>query len=229
MVINLGYGYVIIPTGVDRKQYVDTCYNRERISVILDGGQGMLIDCYVDKQSIKEIVFPESSKYLGSCVCLLQQKYKKGVILGVVSSENESQLLKEYDIRLEKVDIDGNTSSIRGNARDGNMSLNVSNKQKEAIININVTGKDNSGKLNITTNNELNIRTTNKVNIESFGTVSVKALDKDNKDEFTEVKVGLNEIYLTSKGTLKIETEGEINIISQKKIDINNGNLTIEP
>jgi hypothetical protein len=229
MVINLVYGYVTVPTGVDRQQYVDTCYNRERVSVILDNGQGVLLDCYVDKQNIRDIVFPESSDDLGSFVCVLQQKYKKGTILGVISYENESQLLKECDIRLEKIDTGGNISSIRGNAKDGNMSLNVSNKQKEAIININVTGKDNSGKLNITTNNELSIRTTNKVNVESFGEISVKALDKENKDQFTEVKVGLNEIYLKSKATLKIETESEINIISKKRIDINNGNLTIEP
>lgn len=221
MKINIVFGHIIIPSGVDPTKYKLNCYSRERVSVVLENGQGIILDCYIDKTALREIYFPKDEKSLGSYVAILQQRGKKGVIIGVVSYENESQLLTEGDIRLEKVDINGNVSSIRGNSTDGNMSLNVSNKQKEAVININVTGKDNSGKLNITTNNELKIRTTNKVDIESFGVVSVKALDKDNKDKFTEVKVENGKISF-GKGSEPVllgdETQKQLDKMS-KRID----------
>ena len=219
--VNITYGHVIVPLGVDRDKFVINCFNRERVSVILENGQGVMLDCYVDKSTIRDLIFPASSNNLGSYVCVLQQKGKKGVIIGTVSYENESQRLKENDIRLEKFDKSGNISGIRGNATDGNLAINCINKINSAIININVIGKDDSGTLNINTNNQVNITSTNSVNVSSFGEVSIKSLNKDTKDEFTEINIKKDEIYISSKGA--------INVVSESTIDFNNGNLTIEP
>ena len=210
--VNILNGHIFVPPDVDRDKYVKTCYKRERVSVILEDGQGILFNCYIDKQTLKDIRFPQTSKNLGSLVSVIKQYGKIGIILGAISYEDESSLMKEDDIFIERYDVDGNYSGLRGNAKEGNLSLKCENNENSAILDITVSGKNNTGKINIRVNNEFNVRSTSKTNIESFGEVSLKSLNKDNEGEYTEIKINNNNINIVSKGT----------------VDINNGNLTIE-
>lgn len=160
----VGYGYVCIPEGVDRSKYIKTCYRKEKISILLDQGGSMILDCYITKEALQNIKFPESSDELGGLVVYVIQKFNsKPIIIGTISKTNESQLLDENTFKLNKNKNDSGVS-ISGNA-DGSLSIYVNNKTSGGKVSINIVGEDS----------ELNIRNSGTTNIDSTGDVNVKS------------------------------------------------------
>lgn len=217
--VNITYGHIAIPVGVDRGEFVKTCYKRERVSVVLENGQGVMYDCYIDKQTLRDIYFPKTPTELGSYVCILQQRGRAGVIVGVIGYENESQLFQEGDIRLIKSDSEGNEVGVNGNVSKGELQIGVTSASNPAILNILAHGKDNMGEINIKTNSKVSIRTENEVNIESFGEVSVKSLSKTEVGKFTEFKVS-DEKIVCGEGSepvlLGTETKSQLQRMSER-------------
>jgi hypothetical protein len=150
--VGLQFGYIIIPSDVDRTAFIEQCYRWERVSVLIEGGAGVLHDCYISKEAIRDIEFPETSNKLGTCVSLITDIHSAHpVIFGVYSKEDESQLLREGLFKLSKI-YQGNSVIISGDAKKGVMNLSVdggeltqlnitvSNDRKDAKINVRCRG-----------------------------------------------------------------------------------------
>lgn len=80
---SVGYGYIAIPSGVDRDDYIDTCFRRERVTVITDLG-GVFNDCYITSDALQRISFPSD----------IEEKVVVFVLFLVLSTTN--QLLLVY-------------------------------------------------------------------------------------------------------------------------------------
>ena len=50
-----GFGYVMIPDGVDRDQFVATCFRKCRITIIDDSSGSIIHDCYITNEALQNI------------------------------------------------------------------------------------------------------------------------------------------------------------------------------
>ena len=167
--VGVQYGYIIIPSDVDRTIFIEQCYRWERVSILIERGAGVIHECYITRSALKEIEFPDSTEKLGSCILLLTDPQNaQPIIFGVLSKEDESQLLREGYFELSKK-YHGNSVVIAGDASKGVLSLSVdggeltqlnisvSNKNKDATINIRCRGNiclEMDGTLKINTGSE---------------------------------------------------------------------------
>lgn len=165
---SVGYGYVCIPEGVDRSKYIKTCYRKEKVSILLDQGGSMIMDCYITKEALQNITFPVNSSSLGACVVFVSQKFNsKPIIIGCLSKTNESQLLDENTFKRGASNSNGSIS-IKGDPENG-INIFVKNKNGGKFC-LNVLGSTNSdidvkceGSITINSNNNLKIKSTSQI------------------------------------------------------------------
>ena len=167
--VGLQYGYIILPSDVDRTAFIEQCYRWERVSVLVEGGGGIVHECYISREALRDVEFPDTSSDLGSCILFLTNAHNgQPMIFGVLSKEDESQLLREGYFKLSKI-YQGNSVTISGDAKSGVMNLSVdggeltqlnisvSNKNKDAVINLRCQGDiklEMSGAFKINTGSE---------------------------------------------------------------------------
>lgn len=207
------YGYIIVPTNVDRDDYVTTCYRRERVTIVGDNGQGIIKDCYISRTAIREINFPIDDTEMGDAVAYIVNSFNnKPIIVGRISKESESQILEEGEFRLEK-SYKNSKVSVTGKSKTGDLLIDVENNDGTGALIINVSGKEDGSSLNINVKGSAKIYADDEINLETTGVVNLKSVDETNNDTLSEIKL----------------TKDSINIVSSGVVDINNGNLTIEP
>jgi hypothetical protein len=159
---SLGVGYIFIPEnykGSSRVDFIEECYRRERVSIIIEGGTTKH-DCYITQEALQNITFPsncvsDGEDALGSVVIFLTEESRDHpVVIGTLSKPDGSKLLKEDSVRLFRysdgnyaaIMVDGKTGSInvstfsRSGVNGGNLEINVSNQNKSAKLSVNVKG-----------------------------------------------------------------------------------------
>lgn len=225
----VGFGYIVIPHNEDRSKYIKTCLRKERVAVQLDGGGSVITNCYISKESLNRITFPETSNNLGSAVAyIVPQFYDIPIIVGVISKEDETQLLDENSFKHE-VHTNDSIVSIIGKGKEGNLFIEV-NSEYSSGGNIYVTLKNKENKAN------LNIKCFGNISIYSEGDVVLKTLKStsvqsfyinESGEESLNSKLTLNEdsFIIEDKNENKISSnsEGEINIQPKNKCNLFEG------
>lgn len=163
----INVGYIAIPNEVERDGYVQNCYRKERVSILVDQGGFMIHDCYVSKSCMKDIRFPKTFEKLGSpVVYLFDQNGTVPIIVAVVSTESETDLLDEGKFKLNKVFGD-NRVQIIGDAKGGNLFINLEMfDEQDADVNLAISSKKNS-RLNISVNGRTLINSKDEFSIKT--------------------------------------------------------------
>jgi hypothetical protein len=142
------YGYIVVPSDVDRAKFIEQCYRWERVSIMIERGGGVIHECYITRAVLQDIEFPTASNNLGSCVLFLTDSQSgHPVIFGVLSKEDESQLLKEGVFKISKR-YQGDSVTITGDAVKGVINLAVEGGSVSQL-NISVNNTDKTGILNL--------------------------------------------------------------------------------
>jgi hypothetical protein len=63
----MNIGYITIPTGCERKDFIDTCMRRCKVMVYFDGGV-FKQDVPITREALNNITFPDAPGELGSPV-----------------------------------------------------------------------------------------------------------------------------------------------------------------
>jgi len=151
---SIGVGYIIIPSQVDRDFFIAECFAKETVSMMTEDG-AIRHDLKIDKDTIQRIQFPEQGK-LGSVIVYVVHFNKNvPIIVGVLNNGNQTQNLHEHEFKIQKtfgnntVVISGrsdtgeiNISSL-GGSNGGNLTINLSNNNKDCEFNVNVKGDVN--------------------------------------------------------------------------------------
>lgn len=217
----IGVGYVIIPTRVDRDAYVATCFRRERVTILGEAGCGMIKDCYISREALREISFPKDDKELGTAITYIVNSYNpKPIIIGILSKESESQLLEEGEFRLEKT-FNNSKVSITGRAQTGDILIDVENNDGKGSLIINVTGKEDGSALKINCKGDATIYSDDTVNIETVGVINIKSIDKTDETKFSLIKVVNDNVNITpvDGGTFTISSGSEPILLGIKTVD----------
>ena len=162
--VGIQYGYIIIPSDVDRDKFIQQCYRWERVSVLFEKGAGVFHDCYITKEAIKEIEFPAVTTQLGSCVLFITDILNgHPIVFGVLSKEDESQMLREGFFKMMKT-YHGNSVTVSGDAVRGVVNIAVTGG---ALTQLNITASNNNK------NAVINIRCQGDINLEMNGKLKV--------------------------------------------------------
>lgn len=195
---SINTGYIIIPEEVDRGEFIEQCLRTERFSIFVEGGGGIMHNCYVTKSALRDLVFPLEGQTLGSAVVFFSEPFGgKSVITGVVSKNDETELNQE-DIVVFKKTHDGNYALLSIDGK-GQITIDVIGVSNSAKLNINVRSDDNSA--------AIDIHAKGKISLYSEGNTSITAAYGD--------------IELTTNKNVNITSTRDVNI-KARKVLINN-------
>jgi len=220
----VGIGYIMIPEGVDRDLYITTCYRKERVAIQVDGGGGVINNCYISRSSVQKIIFPINPDEVGSCVVFISPKFNnRPIIIDVVSKEDETQLLEEYSFKKEVHSKYANVS-IEGKGRTGELFINVeSDSENEGSIYLTLRSKNNTSKFDIKCFGDINIYSEGETVVRTLKNTNLRRIRIENNTEIIS-----SEFILSDEGfTLEDEFGNKITSNSEGKIILFKGEQPI--
>lgn len=147
-----GIGYVIIPSDVNREEYINYCFVNESVSIYPEVGGISYNNIKVSSNCLNSLEFPEGGENFGSCVIyLLFSTQKTPIIIGVLSKKDENLALNYKLFKLVK-SLGNNSVSITGDGKEGNLFVNVqsdTNSGGQIIIDVNNLSKNGVFKLSV--------------------------------------------------------------------------------
>lgn len=177
-------GYIIVPNGVDRNEYIETCLRTQRVSILVEGGGGVMHNCILSNHILQDIIFPENNitvqeegaEILGSGIIFFQEPYSGIIVIIAIipkqddliySSENVTKFFRTKNGKYASITIDGNSGSIIINSDGGVVGVNV--KGRESSLEV-----VSEGSVNVSSEKNITIFTTNDIVLESLKTTQIK-------------------------------------------------------
>lgn len=225
----IDFGNIIIPEGQDREDFINTCYRKERVTILGLSGAGVYTNCPIIKEALGNISFPSDTNTLGSLVVFASHPFhNKPVIIGTISKLAESQLLSEGGWKIGKVSGES-SANITGNASEGVININI-DSETTANLNINVVG-ENGSKVKIQCQTEAEIYSDEKISIRTTGEVDITAINPSAEGEESKLSITPTEINIVPSERVNLfqgeeplvlgnKLKSELEILQEQKVDI---------
>lgn len=218
-----GVGFVVVPSEVDRVQYINDCYRTNTLTINGGKGYGYFSGVHADINVMQSIKFPTDEENRGTPVVWVKDAVSQlPVIVAVLRKQGEYYSLDENQYRLKRgtetrnveIFVDGNTSDL-------NITV-LGDKDEPANIDIKLSSENADSVLNVTCDNEINIIGNKSVNVvtNQKATLKVKEKGEEKMSMSYELGIGLN--YKDEFENEIVAKEGQVDIIS-KKINHNSG------
>lgn len=160
----ISFGFIVIPNGVDRDLYVETCLRTGRVSVMGNGG-AFFRDVYITNEVLANIDFPSKENEQGSAVVLASNPYDGiPIVIGSYCRNDQSPMWKENTFQFRKT-VGNVTASLMVNPSDNTIMVSINSPEK-ASVSVRSTGSLES---------EVNVESTGSVNVLGGEMVSVKS------------------------------------------------------
>lgn len=115
------FGYIILPVDVERNKFIELCYRKERVSILVDRGGGIINDCYIDKDVLQHIEFPDKADgtTVGSPIVYVSvPTLNIPFVIAVLSPEDRTELNKEHCYRIKRF-VGGKEAIVEVNGSRG--------------------------------------------------------------------------------------------------------------
>lgn len=137
--VQVGLAYIVVPFGVDRDDFVQSCYRKERVHIAIERGS-IVKNCYIDSSVLQRIKFPDDSTKLGSQVVFVMEKFRKvPFVIATVTRNMERVISDEETINIQR-SFNGGNLSIVGKG-DGTLLINLESSDYSKLI-IHATGEN---------------------------------------------------------------------------------------
>ena len=218
-----GVGFVVVPSEVDREQYISDCYRTNTLTINGGKGYGYFSGVHADINVMQNIKFPTDETNRGTPVVWVKDAVSQlPVIIGVLRKQNDYYSLAENQYRVGRgtetrnveVFIDGTTTALQ-------VTL-LGDKDEPANVDIKITSQNKDSVFNMFCDNEINITSEKTINITANQKASLNITEKG-KDKATFVyELGKGFAYKDEFENEIVAKNGEIDIISEK-INHNSG------
>lgn len=176
-----GVGFVVVPSDVNREQYIIDCYRTNTLTINGGKGYGYFSAVHTDVNVMQQISFPIDSENRGTAVIWIKDAISQlPVIVGALRKQNEYYSLAENQYRLKRNNIektrvvelfiDGDSSALELNI--------VGDKEEPANVNIKLSSQNKDSIFNLSCDNELSVFSEKSINIESNQSAVVKITEK---------------------------------------------------
>lgn len=161
----MNIGYITIPTGCERKDFIDTCMRRCKVMVYFDGGV-FKQDVPITREALNNITFPDSPGELGSPVAVMSDRFTNAsIVVGTLVNETETPSGYENTIQFRKT-VNGVSCAVTIDPTNNHVSLDVQSKN-EVSVDVNATGSENA-KVNLYSTGSINVKGCKKVESTSY-------------------------------------------------------------
>lgn len=217
-----GIGNAIIPKDKDRDKYIEQCFRRGTVSIVLENG-GVIDNVQISKSAIKDLDFPDTYKGLGSQVVWINKpRQNQPIIIGIFNKNNEFVNINEKKDSLRKSSSKG-VNEVIVDSNNGIIVVNSSSfVESGGDIYIISTNKKKSSKMSIKVSGSIPIETTD-FSVTSANKTSFIIKDATKDDKVTSIiyekNIGFsykdefgNEIYLNKDNIQFKPIGGKFNI-----------------
>lgn len=119
-----GIGFIYIPMDIDRDDFVKKCFVRQQVSIMLEAG-GAFHNCYITKECLQDVIFPQENGKLGSRVVYVSPETSSSLmVVGVFPEPGSCDFLEE------------NQKMIRTKNGQSEMNLIFNPNENIAILNL---------------------------------------------------------------------------------------------
>lgn len=203
----INHGYIAIPEGVEREAFVETCFRRNRVTIITDYGS-VINECYILKNVLQEIDFPKEIGSKGSCVCYVCGEFSnKPIVIGVIDENDQTSLLQENMFNIHKK-MNGTDILIQGDPNNNSLTISVVSKEASQLS-VMVNGNEENA-LNIESSGSVNVTSGKSVNVKSFETITGTIFDVEKQEDIHSIVWDKSQIVLNRK-TENIEELIQVN------------------
>lgn len=184
-----GVGFVVVPSEVDRVQYINDCYRTNTLTINGGKGYGYFSGVHADINVMQCIKFPTDEENRGTPVVWVKDAVSQlPVIVAVLRKQGDYYSLDENQYRLKRgtetrnveIFVDGNTAGL-------DITV-LGDKDEPANIDIKLSSENTDSVLNVSCDNEINIIGNKSVNVVSNSDVKVSIKDKGDVLTFIEAK-----------------------------------------
>ena len=218
-----GVGFVVVPSEVDRVQYINDCYRTNTLTINGGKGYGYFSGVHADINVMQNIKFPTDEENRGTPVVWVKDAVSQlPVIVAVLRKQGEYYSLNENQFRLKRgtetrnveIFIDGSTSAL-------DITI-LGDKEEPANIDVKLSSENADSVLTVFCDNEINIIGEKAVNITTNKKATLKVTEKGEDKMSLSYELGVGLKYKDEFENEVTAKEGQVDVIS-KKINHNSG------
>lgn len=218
-----GVGFVVVPSEVDRVQYINDCYRTNTLTINGGKGYGYFSGVHADINVMQNIKFPTDEENRGTPVVWVKDAVSQlPVIVAVLRKQGEYYSLNENQFRLKRgtetrnveIFIDASTSAL-------DITI-LGDKDEPANIDVKLSSENADSVLNVSCDNEINITGEKAVNVITNKKATLKVTEKGEDKMSLSYELGVGLKYKDEFENEVTAKDGEVDIIS-KKINHNSG------
>ena len=218
-----GVGFVVVPSEVDRVQYINDCYRTNTLTINGGKGYGYFSGVHADINVMQNIKFPTDEENRGTPVVWVKDAVSQlPVIVAVLRKQGEYYSLNENQFRLKRgtetrnveIFIDGSTSAL-------DITI-LGDKEEPANIDVKLSSENTDSVLTVSCDNEINIIGEKAVNVTTNKKATLKVTEKGEDKMSLSYELGVGLKYKDEFENEVTAKEGQVDVIS-KKINHNSG------
>lgn len=218
-----GVGFVVVPSEVDRVQYINDCYRTNTLTINGGKGYGYFSGVHADINVMQNIKFPTDEENRGTPVVWVKDAVSQlPVIVAVLRKQGEYYSLNENQFRLKRgtetrnveIFIDGSTSAL-------DITI-LGDKEEPANIDVKLSSENADSVLTVSCDNEINIIGEKAVNVTTNKKATLKVTEKGEDKMSLSYELGVGLKYKDEFENEVTAKEGQVDVIS-KKINHNSG------
>jgi len=232
--LNSGIGYIIIPDGVDRDQFLLTCFRTGKVSILTESAE-RLDNVSVVQSSFNNLVFPATPKELGSVIFWVKiPKHNIPVVVGCLNKTNDLLPIEEGEFYVGRRGKEHKISII-GQEHYGDLfiTLDSLSSKKSSKFEINLSSKIKQSLFQIICDGDVVVNT-NNINLQAASKFELIVKEAKN-DKFLRLKYTLgegfdyldefNNIIQINKDQIYLEKGDGKKITVTNKIKLGNGSF----
>jgi hypothetical protein len=181
---NVGLARVIVPSGVDRDQYVADCYRTGRID-LYDESQGTYLkQCYATNEVLANLKFPRGVGDIGDPVVWVAQPtiFNRPMVVGTFPSGDRMRLGTDQTIEIHK-EWDKGYVDVTADAKDGSLNVVVHGQEKSGgTVRVSVLG-DEKSVLEVKSDGLVSVESGKELRVRSYEKIDIQLENPDNLDQ----------------------------------------------
>nr|DAG93072.1 MAG TPA: hypothetical protein [Herelleviridae sp.] len=175
-----GFGYIMIPEGVDRDQFVETCYRKCRVTIIDDGSGNIIHDCYITNEALQNVKFPRVVGEKGIPVVWVAQPFQtEPMVIGTFLPQERIEVRDDEEFIIKR-EWDKGLLTISGSAKDGSLFISVRG-QESGYMKVNVSGDENSA-IEVTSSGSVKVEGNGNIDVTAFKNLTAQVIDPDTEN-----------------------------------------------
>lgn len=206
------FGYIGLPTDMDREQFITLCHQSKTVSVRTEIG-GFHNHVPISLDDLNVITFPETYKDLGSGVVLgCSSEKEKYFILKVFEPTSELLDTKENQFKIKR-HYNGSSVEVTGSGKDKFIGITVDSSDKEegsGTFYVSVSNKSKSAKLKVEVLGNIELFSEKKTTINSSEKILLKTTKSTDPKQYSS-----------------FEQTNNLNHFVSDKFKINNGDQSM--